>query len=240
MAGHPSIHRGPSSFEDVLHGAGLSEREADSVRTVVMGLTAAEAAPMMGVSASTVGSYRQRAYQKLGVGTKAEFLRMPSCVQWQDALAREDAFGKVAPKAVPELDAPRKAQTSYLRLFLKCLLASVIIVSAVVLLSVVLRPRPSYVDSPNGFISSDYGDVPDVTGMRADAAASALASAGYYPEFQPCTSSEEPGTALRVSEIGDMKGAEENRSVIAWDGGGASGYNLHGNWKAYALIDVAV
>lgn len=50
------------------------------MRTVVLGLTAAQAAPLIGVGASTVGSYRQRAYQKLGVSTKAEFLGL-SCAR---------------------------------------------------------------------------------------------------------------------------------------------------------------
>lgn len=240
MSDHHPIPHGPSSFEGMLQSAGLSEREADAARTVVMGLTAAEAAPLMGVGASTVGSYRQRAYQKLGVTTRAEFLRMPSCALWHKALAQEDADDDEAAKMASEPEAPANAQTSHLRLFLKCLLVSVIIVSAFVLLSLAQRPQPSYVGSPNGFISSDYGDIPDVTGMRADAAASALASSGYYPEFLPRASSEPPGTTLRVGEIGGMRDADEKRSAIAWEGGSASGYNVSGDWKAYVLIDVAV
>ncbi len=238
MADHLSIPHGPSSFESLLKGAGLSEREADAARTVVMGLTAADAAPLMGVGASTVGSYRQRAYQKLGVSTKAEFLRMPSCAQWQSALAQEGAPCNETSEMTS--DALHGSRPPYLRLFLKCFLASVAIVSAVVVIFLVSRPQYAYVESPNGFISSDFGDVPDVTGMRADAAASALASAGYFPEFLPSASPESPGTTIHVSEIGDMKDADENRSAVAWDGGSASGYNMHGDWKAYVLIVVAV
>jgi hypothetical protein len=217
-----------------------------------MGLTATEAAPLMGVGASTVGSYRQRAYQKLGVATKADFLRMPACELWQKTLAQEDTQGDESAEAVPQQAIQRDSRdddksasasvsrTSYFRLFMKCLLAGLLIVSAFVVLSVILRPQPSYVDSPNGYISSEYGDVPDVTGMRADAAAAALASAGYYPEFLPQASSDAPGTTLDVGEIGDMKDADENRAAIAWDGGSASGYNLSGDWKAYVLLEVAV
>lgn len=40
-----SVPRGPKPFEDLLKSVGLSEREADAVRTVVLDLTAAEAAP---------------------------------------------------------------------------------------------------------------------------------------------------------------------------------------------------
>ena len=238
MPDHPSIPRGPASFEDLLQNAGLSEREADAARTVVLGLTAAEAAPLMGVGASTVGSYRQRAYQKLDVSTKAEFLRIPSCAQWQKALVQEDAPHDGTSKTASETR--QSSRQFYLRLFLKCLLASAAIVSVVIVASLFSRPQYTYLDSPNGSITSDFGDVPDVTGMRADSAASALASAGYFPEFLPRTSSEVPGTVLRVGKIGEMKDADESRSAIAWDGGSASGYNVHGDWKAYVLIDVAV
>lgn len=41
-----SVPRGPKPFEDLLKSVGLSEREADAVRTVVLDLTAAEAAPL--------------------------------------------------------------------------------------------------------------------------------------------------------------------------------------------------
>ena len=91
MPGHSSIPHGPLSFENLLQSVGLSEREADAVRTIVIGLTAADAAPLMGVGASTVGSYRQRAFQKLGVTTRADFLRIPECALWQEALCQDAA-----------------------------------------------------------------------------------------------------------------------------------------------------
>lgn len=46
-----SVPRGPKPFEDLLKSVGLSEREADAVRTVVLDLTAAEAAPPLSVLA---------------------------------------------------------------------------------------------------------------------------------------------------------------------------------------------
>lgn len=46
---------------------GLTDRERDAARSAIHGMTAAAAAEVMGVSASTVGSLRQRAYRKLGV-----------------------------------------------------------------------------------------------------------------------------------------------------------------------------
>lgn len=54
---------------------GLTEREADAARSALAGMTAAAAAREMGISASTVGSLRQRAYQKLGVSGAAELVR---------------------------------------------------------------------------------------------------------------------------------------------------------------------
>lgn len=54
---------------------GLTEHEADAARSALAGMTAAAAAREMGISASTVGSLRQRAYQKLGVSGAAELVR---------------------------------------------------------------------------------------------------------------------------------------------------------------------
>ncbi len=230
-----SVPHGPDRFEALLDKARLSDREADAVRTVVLGLTAAEAAPLVGVSASTVGSYRQRAYQKLGVSNKVEFLGLQECLAWRNSLAQE---ATAKPETPTPVDIQPRGGLGFL--FLKCLLASFAIVTAVVVLSIALRPRHTYLDSPNGTVASAYGDVPNVTGMCADAAASALASAGYLPEFTSASSVKDPGTVLRVVEVGDMKEATDDFSSITWDGGYASGYNLHGNWKAYALIEVAV
>ena len=50
----------------------LTGRERDAVRSVLAGMTAEEAAPEMGVSASTVGSFRQHAHQKLGISSARE------------------------------------------------------------------------------------------------------------------------------------------------------------------------
>lgn len=74
---------------------GLTEREADAARSALAGMTAAAAAREMGVSSSTVGSLRQRAYRKLGVGGAAELARKyaDNCIEkdagekdWRPAL----------------------------------------------------------------------------------------------------------------------------------------------------------
>ncbi|MDO4848375.1 MAG: sigma factor-like helix-turn-helix DNA-binding protein [Coriobacteriia bacterium] len=90
MAEQGGIPRGPDAFEHLLVCAKLCEREAQAVRSVVLGMTAQEAAPLMGVSASTVGSYRQRAYAKLGLPCKADFLRLPAVRAWQEAMRAEE------------------------------------------------------------------------------------------------------------------------------------------------------
>ncbi len=235
MADVTCVPHGPDEFEALLGAAGLSAREADAVRTVVLGLTAAEAAALIGVSASTVGSYRQRAYQKLGVSTKAEFSALPECAAWKSSLSQEQASETEVSGSVDEQ--PHKGLGT---LFLKCLVASFAIVTAVVLGSVLLQPRYTYLEFPNGTVASSFGEVPNVTGMCADAAASTLASAGYLPEFFSASSAKDPGTVLRVVEVGDMSQASTDFSSITWDGGYVSGYNLGGDWKAYVLIEVAV
>lgn len=74
---------------------GLTEREADAARSALTGMTAAAAAREMGVSSSTVGSLRQRAYRKLSVGGAAELARKyaDNCIEkdadekdWRPAL----------------------------------------------------------------------------------------------------------------------------------------------------------
>ena len=200
MAEVACVSHGPDGFEELLGDAKLSELEADAVRTVVLGLTAAQAAPLIGVGASTVGSYRQRAYQKLGVSTKAEFLGLSECEEWRSSLTQEAPVEVEVPSPVGE--------------------------------------QP--LESPSGVVSSAYGEVPNIVGMCADAAAASLASAGYLPEFVSTSSTKDPGTVLRVVEVGDIGQASSDFSSITWDGGYISGYNPGGDWKAYALIEVAV
>lgn len=54
--------------------AGLTPREADSAASALAGLTAEEAARKMGISSSSVGNYRARAYRKLGVRNSRELI----------------------------------------------------------------------------------------------------------------------------------------------------------------------
>ncbi len=54
--------------------AGLTPREADSAASALAGLTAEEAACKLGISPSSVGNYRARAYRKLGVRNSRELV----------------------------------------------------------------------------------------------------------------------------------------------------------------------
>lgn len=71
---------------------GLTERERLAARSALAGMTAETAAPLMGISPSTVGSLRQHAYRKLGVAGSAELVEKygaPAAPTPADAAARE-------------------------------------------------------------------------------------------------------------------------------------------------------
>lgn len=60
--------------EKAFADTGLSSREKDALRSALSGITADKAARPMGISPSTVGNYRARAYEKLGLSNRAELL----------------------------------------------------------------------------------------------------------------------------------------------------------------------
>lgn len=64
---HVTIPTALPPAETAFAAAGLSDREKDAARSILAGMTAEQAASLMGVDASTVASYRQRAYAKLGL-----------------------------------------------------------------------------------------------------------------------------------------------------------------------------
>lgn len=95
-------------FERLLSEAGLSDREAEALRTVAQGLTAEEAGQLMGVTPSTVGTYRQRGYKKLGVSTRSEFLSIPQARAEAASAARNADAANTANNA-PMPDRPSAA-----------------------------------------------------------------------------------------------------------------------------------
>lgn len=255
------IARGPEAFEHLLELAGLSEREADAARTVVLGMTAAEAAPKLGVSASTVGSYRQRAFAKLGVSGRAEFLALPAAAAWQETLEEAHAEKErtdsepelelelksskgLDPLKEPERANESKTPASKTRLgirFLACLCCGVLAVALLVTWVALFSPRNSYASSPHGVIETDVGEVPDVTGMCVDSAASELANCGYLPLFVSRADDATPGTVLEVGRVGDVSDVGLDVSSFSWGQGCTASYEVRaGNWGAYVELVVAV
>lgn len=71
----PGIPHASDEAERSFSEHGLTEREVDAARSVLAGMTAEMAAREMGIEASTVGGFRQRAYHKLGMEDGRELVR---------------------------------------------------------------------------------------------------------------------------------------------------------------------
>lgn len=266
-----SIHRGPQDFELLLTEAALSEREKQAVRSVALSLTAEEASRLMRVSPSTVGSYRQRAYAKIGVATKAEFLELPETIGWRRSQAEKvnasspsqneevthgeqpvqnnheavDSLQTPLPQAVRPKnsncceteDATNSGSRRYRR---------AIVTIACVIFAFALAPAieahysPHYQPNPNGTLTSRYGEVPNVVGMRVDTAASAIAKSGFCPEFQASPGNCPPGTVTSIGVIGDIAELDGKISQFNWGRGSTAGYNEKGGWKGYVTLLVSV
>ena len=84
----PGIPRACEDAERAFSECGLTEREMDAARSVLAGMTAEEAAREMGVEASTVGGFRQRAYQKLGVEDGRELTRRHGTPEERDQVEK--------------------------------------------------------------------------------------------------------------------------------------------------------
>lgn len=261
---------GPDDFERLLERAGVSEREAQAVRSVALSMTAAEVAPFMGVSASTVGSYRQRAYAKLGVPDRSGFLRLPEVAAWIERLNAPDPSCASEDEDVPMEDGSggfgaqslcltrpdeadskvserggtrdtRKAPVDVLLLLITvtCLSAAVIVFIACV--ATPLGNRHEFLTWPQGTVPSEYGEIPNVIGMRADAAASQVAQAGFCPEFKPYISDAEAGAVLEIGDVGSADDLPGGISHFSWDGGCTACYERgSGFWSGYVTLVVSV
>lgn len=257
MSEHICILQGPEAFEHLLEARGLSQREAQAVRSVVLSMTAAEAASLIGVSPSTVGSYRQRAYAKLGVSSHSEFLALPEVHAWTEQLEEQKTEAALPPHAEAREANPEShpfaedAESTFGsrasgRLGHWALVCAALVCAALVCLVVVgifvffTLARPSYLESPQGIVSSEYGDIPNVVGMRADAAASEIANAGFCPEFESCASNLAPGTVLQIERVGSADELTGGVSSFSWGSGCTAGYEMHNQWDGYVVLSVAV
>lgn len=232
-------------FERLLSETGLSDREAEALRTVAQGLTAEEAGQLMGVTPSTVGTYRQRGYKKLGVSTRSEFLSIPQARAEAASAARNADAANTANNA-PMLNRPSaatpcgekraNAARRVALIAIACLMAAFVMPR---LLPVHFYEDKRFLDSPSGIISTDYGELPNVIGMRADAAASEVAQSGFCPLFESQASELPSGKVLGLKEVKSAEALGAGVSVFSWGEGCTSGYNLGGNWKASVVLVVA-
>lgn len=241
------IPKGPKELESLLLAAKLSERESQAVRSVVIGMTAAEAAPLVGVSPSTVGSYRQRAYRKLGVMDKQGFLGLPSVNSWCEELLALSDVAEVAktddkPSEQSKLQhlEVNRGTRGYGPLFALCVLASFLIVTSFSVARIFSDSQGAFLLEPSEIMSSPYGDIPNVVGMRADTAAAALAETGVYPRFEPCTNPGKPGKVVSIVSIASNDEIEMGQSSFSWGDGCTAVYDSHGSWRATVLLQVAV
>ena len=232
-------------FERLLYEAGLSEREAEALRTVAQGLTAEEAGQLMGVTPSTVGTYRQRGYKKLGVSTRSEFLSIPQARAEAASAARNaDAANTANNTLAPDCSSAAISHSRKNACATRKIVLATLACLALSLIALLLLPAHSfedkgYLDSPSGTISTDYGDLPNVVGMRADAAASEVAQAGFCPLFEAQTSELPSGKVLEIKNVKSAAGLGAGVSAFSWGEGCTSGYNLKGGWKASVVLVVA-
>ncbi len=98
-----SISREPDAVERTFDKAALTDRERDSARSLLQGMSAQVAAEAMGVSPSSVGSYRSRAYEKLGVGSGRELIALRESLS--EPMGIEGLKGRLREKGLGETQA---------------------------------------------------------------------------------------------------------------------------------------
>lgn len=101
--GNHSFQRESEAVERAFDEASLTDREKDAARSLLQGMTAQEAADIMGVSPSSVGSYRKRAYEKLGVGSGRELVSLHRA--WPVAEVNVDVNEKLRERGLSETQA---------------------------------------------------------------------------------------------------------------------------------------
>ena len=101
--GNHAFQRESEAVERAFDEASLTDREKDAARSLLQGMTAQEAADIMGVSPSSVGSYRKRAYEKLGVGSGRELVSLHRA--WPVAEVNVDVNEKLRVRGLNETQA---------------------------------------------------------------------------------------------------------------------------------------
>lgn len=276
----------PDAEKDFTDRA-LTEREVEAARSVLAGMTAEEAASEMGVGASTVGSFRQHAYRKLGVAgarelrerylpavevnvdetiypvllarglsqTQAEVLARIAVGRSTAQIARElrlaegsvsaaraagyrllgihshEELGELLQRGSLAQSPSRSGHGARVAAIVSIAVALVAAIAALVLL-----PRHGTTPGP-ALIETDYGDMPDVTGLSPQDAWDALVDAGFIPEFYTVPEGSrdvetQAGTATRPQALG-FSGTVDS----PLDPSGMAHPELnHVTWRARALV----
>lgn len=280
----------PPDAEKDFCAHSLTAREKDAARSVLAGMTAEEAASEMGVSASTVGSFRQHAYHKLEVSGARELREsyLPPEQPGVDEMARRVLFahglsqtqaevlarvasGHSTAQIAKELhlaegsvSAARAAGYRLLGIHsreeLERLLqneplnklpldpsrnrslmriAAPIALAAALVIATIAAVTPSHYSralAPST-IETEYGDMPDVTGMSPQDAWDALVDKGFIPEFYAVPegsrdAAAQPGTATEP-QARSFSGVVDS----PLDPSGVAHPELnHTTWHARALV----
>lgn len=200
----------------LLCSRGLNETQSNVASLIAEGKSGREIASSLCVSMGTVNSARRAVYRTLGVHSRSEFLEMLS----HQILAPQAEVGSETPSGL------RRAR--------RCVLLALSMTLALALSAVSLRALSSLrapgEEGPS--IQSDYGQVPDVSGMEVSVGSDLLAKAGYYPRVSYVESDANPGKILALGPISGPESAGD-AVHIADDG------TRYGFWKAMVTIEVA-
>ncbi len=152
---------GPEASPDISRAferACLSPREAEAARSALAGMTAGEASCKMGVSPSSVGNYRARAYRKLGVKNSRELV---------------DRFGATRPVGDFSVDERARARLQALGLS-----ATQVDVAACILSGMTSRQIAEKLGIAEGTVNSSRSRMYATLGIHAKSELAELASQG--------------------------------------------------------------
>ena len=271
---------------------GLTERERDAARSVLAGMTATDAASVMGIDSETVASYRRRAYHKLGVeGSRGLVDRLgkrddADATDWRpallahglsetqaEALARV-AAGRTSSEIAKELNlaagtvssarangyrllgvhsreemvatlkasekgertlerAPRRRRAS--RLAAACVATAALLAVAIAGWQTIVS-QTGIASEPLTTIKTEFGDIPNVVGMKPQEGWETLVEAGYLPVLQQARTADNPGAIVEM----DAEQLPSNYRIEPTDPSGSEHPELaNADWRAKVILSVS-
>lgn len=204
---------------EVLRARGLNETQSNVLALVAAGRTSAEIAAELHIAEGTVRSARAYGYQILGIHSRDELGKL---------LAGEDLELEEGDKvALPRVGRRRTVA------------ACAIAVAAVVALALggILwtKAMDSSSDAPAesnlSYVSTKYGDMPDVVGMDYEAAADALREDGFYPLLERSKAADSDDV-----DRGQVVDESASRFVDYYDEYGTQADGTQ--WKALVTLEV--